>query len=97
MKFTYSLPYITDRIYNIWFGTGINFDHMAMITSSLYGPTEKAILFKFNYTLNRELYEIAPLRQGTKFKYDLLKTASADLLDSGTCGNGDYYHNNADD
>lgn len=47
--------------------------------------------------MNRELYEIAPLRQGTKFNYNLLKTASADLLNSDTCGNGDYYHNNADD
>jgi len=26
-----------------------------------------------------------------------MKTVSASALDSATCGNGDYYHNNADD
>lgn len=35
-KFSYSLPYISGRIYNIWFGTGIDFTHLAMDTNYLY-------------------------------------------------------------
>ncbi len=53
MKFTFSLPYLTNRIYNIWWGTGINFEHLAMVATHLYEPTDYATIFKFNYTLNR--------------------------------------------
>lgn len=97
MKFTYSLPFLTGRIYNIWWGTGLNFNHMAMVTSNFYTSTDKAILFKFNYTQNRELFEIGPLRQGRAFNNSLIKTAISQPLDAASCGNGDYYHNNADD
>lgn len=97
MSFTYSLPYITDRIYNIWWGTGINFQHLAMVTSHLYEQNDKGIVFKFNYTLNRELFEIAPLRQGRGFSKSLMKAKSLGYLEKSTCGNGDYYHDNADD
>ncbi len=33
-KFTYSLPYITGQIYNIWWGTGIDFKHVSMVSSN---------------------------------------------------------------
>jgi len=39
MKFTYSLPFIIDRIYNIWWGTGLNFQHMAMVSSDMLKDT----------------------------------------------------------
>jgi len=68
-----------------------------MVTSHLYQPTDKATIFKFKYIDNRELYEIGPLRGGKPFNYSLIKLANSDYLDANTCGNGDYYHNNADD
>jgi hypothetical protein len=56
MKFSFSLPYMTNRIYNIWWGTGIDWKQVHMVSSSLFKPTDNAIRFKFNYTDNRELY-----------------------------------------
>lgn len=97
MKFTYSLPYLTNRVYNIWWGTGINFKHLAMVSSHLFAQQDKGIVFKFNYTQNRELYEIAPLRQGLPFDNTLMKSVSSNLLNMTNCGNGDYYHDNSDD
>lgn len=67
-----------------------------MITTHHYKDTDMGIVFKFKYIDNRELYEIAPLRQGKPFNATLLKLPSNNYLDSATCGNGDYYHNNAD-
>lgn len=52
-KQTYAMPYLAGRIYNIWWLTGLDFDHLAMSSSSYMTPNDPAILFKFNYTLNR--------------------------------------------
>lgn len=97
MKFTFSLPYLTNRVYNIWWGTGINFKHMAMVSSHLFTSEDNGIIFKFNYTQNRQLFEIGPLRQGKTFDNALLKSASSEALDTSSCGNGDYYHDNSDE
>jgi len=56
MKFSYSLPYLTGRIYDIWWGSHIDFNHLAMVTTQHYEPTDKAIIFKFKYIDNRELF-----------------------------------------
>lgn len=50
---TYAMPYIAGRIYNIWWLTGLDFDHLSMSSSYYMQPTDPAIRFKFNYTLNR--------------------------------------------
>lgn len=50
---TWSLPYVTGQIYNIWWGTGIDFKHLSMSTTSLYTDSDDGVIFKFNYTLNR--------------------------------------------
>ena len=77
MKFSYSLPYLTGRIYDIWWGSHIDFNHLAMVTTHLYEQNEKAVIFKFKYIDNRELFEISPLRQGRPFNYSLIKSPSA--------------------
>ena len=56
--FSYSFPFIGGRTYNIWFLTGLDFTHMALDVSQLMDDSDPAIIFKFNYTENRELYEI---------------------------------------
>jgi len=38
-KLAYSLPYLQNRIYNIWWSTGIDFKHVAMRTSPYYKDT----------------------------------------------------------
>lgn len=50
---TYALPYITGRVYNIWWLTGLDFDHLQMYSSRYLTDADDGILFKFNYTLNR--------------------------------------------
>ena len=70
---------------------------MAMVASSMFKNTDNAVLFKFNYTKNRELYEIAPMRGGPKFDPTLMKNPISTPLNAATCGNGDYFHDNADD
>lgn len=53
LKFSYSLPYLTDRVYDIWWGSHIDFKHVAMVTSHLYQSSDKATIFKFKYIDNR--------------------------------------------
>ena len=52
----WSLPYLTGNTYNLWWGTGIDFSHMALFTTPLFSDTDDGIIFKFNYTQNRELF-----------------------------------------
>lgn len=59
---TYAMPYIAGRIYNIWWLTGLDFDGLQMTSSSYLKDTDPAVLFKFNYTLNREAFDIGPSR-----------------------------------
>lgn len=47
---SYSVAYITDRVYNIWWLTGLDFTHLAMSVSKRFQDSDKAIVFKFNYT-----------------------------------------------
>jgi hypothetical protein len=35
-KFTYSLPYLTNRTYEIWWGSRIDFSHFSMSTTHHY-------------------------------------------------------------
>ena len=66
-----------------------------MVTSDFYEQNEAGIIFKFNYTDNRELYEVGPQRGGVLPKnLDLLQPSITNLTAS-TCGNGDYYHDNS--
>ena len=55
-KFTYSLPYLTNRTYEIWWGSRIDFSNLAMITTHHFKQTDLGIIFKFKYIDNRELY-----------------------------------------
>lgn len=63
-KYTWALPFITGRIYNIWWGTGIDFTYLDTFTSPSFLDTEKGIIFKFNYSDNRELYRVGPIIGG---------------------------------
>lgn len=51
--YTYSLPYITGRTYNVWWGSGIDFAHLSAFTSPSFVDSDKGVIFKFNYSENR--------------------------------------------
>ena len=67
--------------------TGIDFTYINVDISSVYQDSEPAILFKFNYTENRELFEI-----GDHGNY---LNETDEQLDPMLCEIGEYTHNNA--
>jgi hypothetical protein len=54
--FSYFLP--TDYTFNIHWNYGIDFSHLMVWPSYLSEPTDKTTILKFNYTENRETYDI---------------------------------------
>jgi hypothetical protein len=62
--FAWSLPFITGNTYGIWWGSGLDFTNMAVSSTSLFSSEDKGIVFKFNYTLNRETYYVGPIVGG---------------------------------
>jgi hypothetical protein len=65
--------------------------HMAMDVSKLFQDTDPAIIFRFNHTENRELYEIGHL-VNTKISGPLKSPQANGPLDPATCNFGDYTH-----
>ena len=92
---TWSLPFITGITYNIWWGTGIDFSHMSIFTTPLFTAEDKGIIFKFNYTQNRESFKIGPLRGLTKLSGFNYVNSTATYLDINTCTSGQNYHDNS--
>ena len=85
-KYTYALPFITGKIYNIWWGSGIDFSHVAVYTGRNFNETDSGIIFKFNYTENRELFEIGAMRGGARVLSSLdFRNESDTYLDPTTC------------
>jgi hypothetical protein len=94
--FSWGLPYITGRIYNIWWGSGVDFLHLAAFTSPTFAPADKGIIFKFNYSANRELYNVGPIvGKAPLLAANYVKKTNV-TLDASTCKNGDYFHDNND-
>lgn len=54
--FAWSIPYITGSIYNVWWGTELQFDHIAIELSENYANADKAVIFKFIYSEKKELF-----------------------------------------
>lgn len=59
--------------------------------SDFFEDKDPAIIFKFNYTQNRELFEIGHL-VNTKIKGNYTSVLLNDTLDSSSCLLGDYTH-----
>lgn len=95
IKHTWSMPYVTGRIYNIWWGIGIDFMNMSISTTPIFGPNDLGIIFKFNYTTSRELFSVGPIIGGVPFNNLNQIAESSGYWNPSTCSNGDYYHNNA--
>lgn len=93
--FSYGLPYITGRIYNIWWGSGIDFSHLSIFSTPRWTPSDKGIVFKFNYSENREFYNIGPMVAGNLLTAaDYIVENSNSAPNPNTCTNGEYFHTN---
>ena len=79
------MPYAVGAIYNVWWLTGIHFTELSIELSPPIHETEKAILFRFNYTQTRELFEIG--------KSGNFRPEQDDALDQDICNFGEYTNN----
>jgi hypothetical protein len=60
-----------DYTYNVHFRFGIDWDHLMLVPSSYSDATDKGIVLRFNYTENRELFEIKKMiANKIKLPYD---------------------------
>ena len=82
-KKTWAMWFVAGRVYNAWWHSGQDFTHLN-IRKLNFARDEPAIVFKFNYTLFRELYRI---KAGSTYPrismYD---------IDRDNCLSGEYYH-----
>ena len=62
--FAFAGVFPTNYVYNVKFGDGIDWTHLLVKPSSNYDPTDKTIVFQFNYVETRELYEIKKFSAG---------------------------------
>jgi len=91
-KKTYALPYITGRMYNLWWLTGLDFTSFKLVSSDYFKDTDDAVLFRFNYTLQREAFDIGIDTPNNPINWSQLLYPTAYILDSSNCTNGQYYH-----
>jgi hypothetical protein len=89
-KNSWSAPFVMNHIYNTWWNQGIDFTHMAVVPSMYFNASDPGMIMRFNYTENRELFEIGQMVSGN-LQLPLISPKSA-LLDASTCSAGDYYH-----
>lgn len=61
---SWSLPFITGMAYQIWWSNNADFNHLSLTTTPMYGPDEPGVVFKFPYTINRQMYSVGPMRSG---------------------------------
>lgn len=85
----WAAPFVLDNFYDVWWNQGIDFDSVSVMPSVYFTPTDKAVIFRFNYTLNRELYENA-LIVGQVLQLPYI-TEQASMLNTSICNVGDYY------
>lgn len=57
IKNSWAMPFATNNYYNVHWKWGIDFMHMAIAPSRLWETTDGVVL-RFNYSDNRELFQI---------------------------------------
>ena len=91
---TWVLPFLTGTTYNIWWGTGIDFSHISIFTTTLFTPTDKSIVFNFNYTQNRDSFRVGPLRGMKKLSGMNYIVKNDTILNPNDCISGFNFFNN---
>jgi hypothetical protein len=81
----FSTSFVTGNIYDIRWHQ--DFTHLAMIASGQQqqSASDLGILFRFNYTDNRELFEIGKMKGTTSPKSGQFFTPSTNILNMSTC------------
>lgn len=93
----YGLPFIAGSIYQIWWGSGIDFEHLSVFTTPIYAQNDPGIIFVFNFTEGREKFNVGPMRAGallTKNNYVVADNTSFLPTSVKTCNNSEYFFQN---
>lgn len=99
--FSNALVLPTDYVFNIHFKEGVDWSHLLVQTSYYSTPTDKTTVLRFNYTEQRELFEIKKMLAG-KVVSAFPQASSLDKLvnpstgkpnndDATGCVHGDWY------
>lgn len=57
IKNSWAMPFTVNKYYNVHWKWGIDFTHMSIAPSRLWTPSEGVVL-RFNYSDNREMFQI---------------------------------------
>ena len=79
------MPFATNKYYNIHWKNGIDFSHLNIAPSRLWNDSDGAVL-RFNYTDQRELFEIFKMFKETIQQPSI--QPSSQIIDPSTCLNG---------
>ena len=91
---SWSLPFVTGTMYQVWWSSPSDFDHLSITTTPIYSSTDLGVVFKFPYTKNREMYNIGPMR-GFVFPTTAQLVAPSFINPHpNNCTNGEYRHVN---
>ena len=52
------MPFITGKTYNLHWLDGLDFDELIINPYNYFETTDKAVVFRFNYSDNREVFEV---------------------------------------
>jgi hypothetical protein len=65
-KFSFATPLATGYTYNVHFNKGIDFDHLGIQPSHMFLKDDKGFVLRFNYSAQRETFDISRLKVSTK-------------------------------
>jgi hypothetical protein len=60
----WSLPFVAGSKYEAWWSLNYDFNHLSIVTTTLFKEDDPGIVFKFGYTTSRELFNVGPMRSG---------------------------------
>lgn len=81
------MPFVLGRRYSIWWGE-LDFENIAVDISPLFTEEDDAIVFSFNYTAHRELFEVYQLVNLQKYGNEINPQFNG-TLDVAECELGD--------
>lgn len=87
----WSAPFVLNKIYNTWWNYGMDWTHVAIAPNQEFATADPAVIFRFNFTETRELFEVGRMVGGVlQTPFIVPKTTLAEL-NAATCTVGDYY------
>lgn len=90
VKFSFASVFATGFTYNVHFKFGASDPlSMGLFASPYFAPEDKAVVLRFNYSANRETFDIFRNIGG---KFTLNYTNISTIPDTNTCNQGDWYN-----